>query len=35
MPRSDEVTQRAGSLRALTGFIAPALTVLLPPVARA
>jgi hypothetical protein len=35
MPRYDEVTQRAGSLRAMTGFTEPELTALLPHVERA
>jgi Helix-turn-helix of DDE superfamily endonuclease len=35
MPRYDEVTQRAGSLRAMTGFTAQELTALLPHFARA
>jgi Helix-turn-helix of DDE superfamily endonuclease len=35
MPRYDEVTQRAGSLRAMTGFTEPECTALLPHFARA
>ena len=35
MPRYDEVTQRAGSLRAMTGLTEPELTALLPHVERA
>jgi hypothetical protein len=35
MPREDEVTLRAGRLRALTGFTAPELTARLPHCARA
>jgi hypothetical protein len=31
MPSDDEVTQRAGSLRAMTGFTQPEFTALLPP----
>jgi Helix-turn-helix of DDE superfamily endonuclease len=31
MPRDEEVTQRAGSLRAMTGFTAQAFEALLPP----
>jgi hypothetical protein len=31
MPSDDEVTQRAGSLRAMTGFTPPEFTALLPP----
>ena len=35
MPRYDEVTQRAGSLRAMTGLTAPEFTALRPHVERA
>jgi Helix-turn-helix of DDE superfamily endonuclease len=35
MPRDDEVTQRAGSLRAMTGLTAPEFTALLPHFERA
>jgi Helix-turn-helix of DDE superfamily endonuclease len=35
MPRYDEVTQRAGSLRAMTGLTEPEFTALLPPFERA
>src|ERR671918_338408 len=35
MPRYDEVTQRSGSLRAMTGLTEPEFTALLPPFERA